>query len=210
LIYVYAIADDPRLQLARPPGVDDAPIATMANGPLTAVCSFHEHLELGSSAEELWQHQRVVEAAMERCTVAPTRFGSVLPASRTLEEILEARRESLTRLLTQLKGKVEVALRARVVEEGAHDCGAALDHLHGAMSARAAATVRRHHDGTMTAAYLIDAAHLSGFAAETARVAGAHPEVRLSLTGPWPPYSFVDPAALDDPDSRLPQAASDE
>ena len=50
MIYVYAIGDDPRLHLARPPGVDDAPIGTMANGPLTAVCSSHDHLELGSNS----------------------------------------------------------------------------------------------------------------------------------------------------------------
>jgi hypothetical protein len=209
LIYVYAIADDPRLQLARPPGVDGAPITTLVNGPLTAICSLHDQLQLGSSAEELWQHQRVVEAAMERCTVAPTRFGSVLPTPGTLEQILEARRGPLTRLLARLCGKVEVALRARVIEEGAHDCGGALDHVHGALAGRAAATVRRHDDDAMTAAYLIEAAHLSSFAEETARVVGAHPEVRVSLTGPWPPYSFVDPGVLDDADRHVAKVASD-
>lgn len=43
----------------------------------------------------------------------------------------------------------------------------------------------------LNAAYLIDRADESRFADAVAAVADAHPELRLELTGPWPPYSFA-------------------
>jgi hypothetical protein len=43
----------------------------------------------------------------------------------------------------------------------------------------------------LNAAYLVDADNGTGFAAEVAAAANEHPELDLSLTGPWPPYSFT-------------------
>jgi Gas vesicle synthesis protein GvpL/GvpF len=43
----------------------------------------------------------------------------------------------------------------------------------------------------LNAAYLLDADDGTGFASEVAAAAGAHPELEVNLTGPWPPYSFA-------------------
>ena len=50
----------------------------------------------------------------------------------------------------------------------------------------------------LNAAYLLRAADGTSFAAAVAAEASAHPELRIELTGPWPPYSFVG----DDDDGR--------
>jgi hypothetical protein len=44
----------------------------------------------------------------------------------------------------------------------------------------------------LNAAYLLDAADGATFTAAVAGQATAHPELRVELTGPWPPYSFAD------------------
>jgi gas vesicle protein GvpL/GvpF len=44
----------------------------------------------------------------------------------------------------------------------------------------------------LNAAYLLDAADGATFTAAVAGQATAHPELRIELTGPWPPYSFAD------------------
>ncbi|MER6596745.1 GvpL/GvpF family gas vesicle protein, partial [Micromonospora purpureochromogenes] len=65
-----------------------------------------------------------------------------------------------------------------------------------------AAVARRHApqdrrlSGAPTAmvlngAYLVETAGVAGFAALVRELADRHPEIRLELTGPWPPYSFV-------------------
>ena len=43
----------------------------------------------------------------------------------------------------------------------------------------------------LNAAYLLDQGAEAGFREVVADAAGAHPELRLELTGPWPPYSFA-------------------
>jgi hypothetical protein len=43
----------------------------------------------------------------------------------------------------------------------------------------------------LNAAYLLDASASAGFASAVEATATAHPELRLELTGPWPPYSFA-------------------
>jgi Gas vesicle synthesis protein GvpL/GvpF len=50
----------------------------------------------------------------------------------------------------------------------------------------------------LNAAYLLDAADGMSFTAAVADQATLHPELRIELTGPWPPYSFAD----DDDDGR--------
>jgi hypothetical protein len=50
----------------------------------------------------------------------------------------------------------------------------------------------------LNAAYLLDAADGVSFTAAVAGQATSHPELRIELTGPWPPYSFAD----DDDDGR--------
>lgn len=49
----------------------------------------------------------------------------------------------------------------------------------------------------LNAAYLLEADGGPAFTAAVGAVATSHPELRIELTGPWPPYSFAD----DDDDS---------
>lgn len=43
----------------------------------------------------------------------------------------------------------------------------------------------------LNAAYLLEAGHADGFASAVEAAAAAHDELRVELTGPWPPYSFT-------------------
>ncbi|MEH0982842.1 GvpL/GvpF family gas vesicle protein [Micromonospora sp. CPCC 205556] len=66
-----------------------------------------------------------------------------------------------------------------------------------AVAARRHAPQDRRLSGAPTAmvlngAYLVAGAAVEGFAALVAELTDRHPELRLELTGPWPPYSFVD------------------
>jgi hypothetical protein len=44
----------------------------------------------------------------------------------------------------------------------------------------------------LNAAYLVDAARDDAFATAVSDLGGRHPDLRVDLTGPWPPYSFAD------------------
>ncbi|MFD2767611.1 GvpL/GvpF family gas vesicle protein [Micromonospora eburnea] len=63
----------------------------------------------------------------------------------------------------------------------------------------------------LNSAYLIDRTGLDGFSALIGELADRHPAIRLELTGPWPPYSFVaEPSAEPQrgPDADVTAAAA--
>ncbi|BCL14283.1 GvpL/GvpF family gas vesicle protein [Micromonospora sagamiensis] len=47
------------------------------------------------------------------------------------------------------------------------------------------------HPMALNGAYLVPVEGLAGFRAAVAALAARHPALRLELTGPWPPYSFI-------------------
>jgi Gas vesicle synthesis protein GvpL/GvpF len=97
--------------------------------------------------------------------------------------------------------------RRRAQKAAARDTGdvttASAQALHADLSARALLT-RLHPPQApqlsgvrepmlLNAAYLVDTGCASDFAEAVAVTASAHPQLRVELTGPWPPYSFVSP-----------------
>ncbi|MEV1147002.1 GvpL/GvpF family gas vesicle protein [Micromonospora sp. NPDC049799] len=86
-------------------------------------------------------------------------------------------------------------------EEGQRIAAEAAAAVHEALAGYAVAARRhapqdRRLSGAATAmvvngAYLVDRPRLKGFSALVDALADRHPEIRLELTGPWPPYSFV-------------------
>lgn len=85
--------------------------------------------------------------------------------------------------------------------ESKADAVHAAEAIHAGLTAKAAAT-RLHEPQSaqlsgvrqpmlLNAAYLLEAADGVSFTAAVAGQASAHPELRVELTGPWPPYSFV-------------------
>jgi len=67
--------------------------------------------------------------------------------------------------------------------------------LSGLAAIARAATRRqiRSADEVLCAAYLLDRGQVSRFSALLAELQAANPELRLTCTGPWPPYSFAEP-----------------
>ena len=73
--------------------------------------------------------------------------------------------------------------------------------VHAGLTGKAAAAVVRPPQSAqlskvrlpmlLNAAYLLDASDGTSFTAAVAAEATAHPELRIELTGPWPPYSFA-------------------
>jgi hypothetical protein len=49
----------------------------------------------------------------------------------------------------------------------------------------------------LNAAYLVPAEGAAGFRATVEELAQRHEDVELELTGPWPPYHFVEPSTDD-------------
>jgi hypothetical protein len=203
VIELYAITDHPGPEL---PGI--APLRVVARGGLGIVCGpATEASEV--TPDELWRHERVVEALMRDRDLLPVRYGMRVGDEREAAHALEERQAELAGALERVRGAVEVSVRALRADHdrnsGDAESGseylrtrartaAAAGNLHEPLSAAARMSARRAPgmpDELLRAAYLVDRTKLEAFTALVRDLDEANPDVQVLCTGPWPPYSFV-------------------
>jgi hypothetical protein len=216
VIYAYAVCDRDAVDpLPRRRGLGGAALRAAVVDGLAAVYSRHRTLRPQPSPDAMWTQERTVRALMDRGAVLPMRFGTLLADERALVEALTARRDELITGLAHVRGRVELGLRVvadrlaaadrsaesgrayllarvaehRLAEQAAQDVHAPLARL--ACDSR----VRSHTVAPtlFAAAYLVERDDVPAFRAEVERTAAVVPGVQAICTGPWPPYSFVDP-----------------
>lgn len=212
MIWVYAVCERPELPLPGVCGLAGAPLETVADGPLVAVLSRHARAPDAPVREALWAHERVVEALMADRAVLPVRFGTRSPCADDLRATLAGRRAVLLDGLGRVRGRVELAVRAKQ-RAGPPTAGPApadgsgrayLDArlaearavaaLHEPLAALAVATAdwpRRAPGELLRASYLVAEPAVGRFRGAVQRLQREHPQAVLLCTGPWPAYSFV-------------------
>lgn len=216
MIYAYGICEATRTPSpADRRGLGGAKLRTLQSGGLAAVYSCHRSLRPQPSRELILSHEHVVEAMMTRGPVLPLRFGTQLERPEHLASALEARREEMMQALERVRGKVELAvrvipthsLRTRAavgegygrryllarVEEHQRAEQVARD-LHDPLASLASESILRERvepPAIMVGAYLVPTHAVPAFRASVERVAADNRDLRVVLTGPWPPYNFA-------------------
>ena len=206
MIEVFAITDRPEVEI--PAGLEQ----TVHEG-LAAVYAHADERPERASADALWRHERQVEELMRERAVLPLRYGTVLPGEPELLRALEERAAEFAELLDLVRGRVELALR--VLDDGSpakepagkrrsgraymealaerrrrvEEASALLEPLED----HAVAVRRRESSATDLTrwAFLVERGGVDEFNAHLDQLREGHPELRLTCTGPWPPYSFV-------------------
>jgi hypothetical protein len=149
--------------------------------------------ELDSDAVQ--DHQRAVEAAMRRGTILPAPFGLIFHGRRPLMRMLQDQYLVLDEALSFLDGQCEVRVHLSPADGGAAD--EELLHLANQLysdlrrNARAAVPFPRDARRLLSAAFLVEKTGWVEFIQHAENLAGAHAEISLDITGPWPPYDFV-------------------
>ena len=133
--------------------------------------------------EALLDHDRVVYSLMDRATVVPMRFGTVVGDESEIRALLLERRNELRELLAHVRGRVELGVRG-----GQPKASTGREYMRAKLEverslAPLAADARVRHKET---AYLVERDLVGAF---TERARG----MDLSVSGPWPPYSFAGP-----------------
>jgi Gas vesicle synthesis protein GvpL/GvpF len=207
VIYVYAITDQPGGPLPEPS------LREISAHGLAAVFTA-ENVEVDPTPEDLWAHEAIVEALMRDRAVLPMRFGTRLPGEDALNTLLDQRRIEFTRALENVRGRVELGVRvtgtgddsrpnrpstgAEYLEQrlGARHEAQQIAHAVHAPLAQIAerSSISRAPRGAdlMTGSYLLRGDRVGRFTDELKELQRMHPELALTCTGPWPPYSFVE------------------
>jgi len=210
VIYLYAIAPVGG-RAPDCPGLEDRPLMLLGPARVAGLCSEHERLSFPISPPALWRHDRVVQAAMGEGPVLPARFGTSFRDTDALCAALEPAQERLLRQMERVRGCIELAVRvtppakpASVTRNGVEYLRDRLDRQREARAVAActllplaahAVQFRCRPPATaaaiLGASYLVRLEDVENFTGCLRRLAADHPELSLTCTGPWPPYSFV-------------------
>ncbi|EFO79418.1 Gas vesicle synthesis GvpLGvpF [Oscillochloris trichoides DG-6] len=112
MLYLYAIIDRPGEMSLPEVGLADQPIFCCQNGGIGAVVSMVDPQQVTTEATHIWRHETVVETLAEAGGTLPVRFGTFLADEAAVCAMLAERREAFVTGLDQVRGRVEISLRA--------------------------------------------------------------------------------------------------
>jgi hypothetical protein len=219
VLYLYAITE-PLSPLDGVIGVRGASPRFVRAGGLAAVVSGFDMTSSELGEDEMWAHDRVVEAVMDRAPVLPMRLGSLLADDAAVRNVLRQRGREWAEGLERVRGAVELGIRAAIEVETTHQPppegaqvaeGSGAAYLLGRLAAERSrqGAARRVHEplvqlardsrvridpgglARFRASYLVDRARLEAFKRAVEELRREPATSSITCTGPWPPYSFT-------------------
>jgi hypothetical protein len=156
-------------------------------------------------------HHQVIESVAAAGPVVPLRLATVYPDDGTVRSLLAEHHTDLSGLLATFRdtqewgvkvylepragGTADKEPRWRNAEERAAEIDRALCEIALAARRHPAPDLRFGATGgwlVLNSVYLLSDVRAAGFGAVAQRLAAEQDGLRAELTGPWPPYSFVD------------------
>ncbi|MDP2952438.1 MAG: GvpL/GvpF family gas vesicle protein, partial [Chloroflexota bacterium] len=111
--YIYGVIRARHAEEFPRPGIGKERVFTVHRGSLAAVVSAWKLDDVPVTPQNVAAHHHVLEAALERYTVLPVRFGTVAPSVEDLQDqLLDRNAPQLSNLLQDLQGKVEMGVHA--------------------------------------------------------------------------------------------------
>jgi hypothetical protein len=204
-VLLYAVTEAANGDDVAGQGLDDRPLRTIRDDGLVAVVSDHDS-HPAPTEPNLWAYEDVVEKLMTKTTVLPARFGATATQDEDIRSMLSERHDEFVKTLESVQGAVEIAIRAPSSNETITPAASGTEYMLARLSQRqrarqlaaeidaavgdvARARTRRPHS-LNTLAYLVDHNQLEEFLDRLDQL--NDPEI--TWTGPWPPYSFIQPA----------------
>jgi hypothetical protein len=192
-VVLYAVIRSDEVLADTGPGLSGKPLRTIHSNGLGAVVSDDDGPP-ETNVNTLWAYEAVMERLLGIASaLLPARFGTTVDEDSEIEAMLAERAGELTAALQEVGGAVEIAVHPAVAE-GAQAPDTGTDYMRARLAERRQAeqletaakglfraSVPRSQSST---AYLVDLANVREFV-ERITAQGA------TVTGPWPPYSFV-------------------
>ncbi len=211
-LYVYCVTDEPDSDTPLPPGLQERMPRIVSEGLLNAAVSDFDGKDLTPAKENIFAHERVIEAFMDRSTPLPFRFGTVV-AEATLREFLDKSAPVLLADLEKVRGCVEMGVKvmfAAPAETGAYRSGTEFlkakrrlqdfqretagwveAGMEGLIRLTEVSFVPISTKNIVTIAHLVLRDHLNEYKSHIEALVLERTDCAFLRSGPWPPYSFI-------------------
>lgn len=192
-------------------GLGGRPLRPVTAGDLTAIVSEAPD-DLAVHEGALRIYARVVESLEALGTVLPARFGTRLANDQAATRLLVERRDRFVAALARVQGAAEMGIRATAPlpepsaahgdpgrayllgrleqRRRAEQLAARIDQTVSGVVRQSIVRVMPRSGTLLQASYLVTRDAIDTFAGRIAELG----EFGLAVTGPWPPYSFVESA----------------
>ena len=215
MIYAYGICEGlAATAVVGRRGLGGARLRALERAELAAVYSRHRSLRPRATPQLLFAYESVLEAIMAHGAVLPLRFGTQFEREEQLGAVLVNRHDELLRSLERVRGRAEFGIRLiprrapprgrargrtgsgyllarvrdhRCYQEAIREVDAAL----AALSVASYIREPRRPPAILVASYLVDSARVMEFRQAADQLARCQEAMKMLVTGPWPPYSFV-------------------
>lgn len=219
MIYVYAILEACPTDVGDMRGIEGQPVRFVGRGALAAACSRHETAPIAPTAQNVLEHERVVEQLVRRAVLLPARFATTFESEAAVQDLLWRHLAELTEALDRVRGCDELGVRvmrpprAQPNDQGPMPQSGREYLLRRAAEERTDAQFEREaetiHDrlsrlargstcrllktpaSVLSGAYLVARGDTDRFRQTVHQLAGQSPDLRLLCTGPWPAYNFA-------------------
>ena len=209
--YLYCVVRGARPLAVGPIGIDARwpDVYLVEFGELAAAVSDVANAALDPTRDRVLAHDRVNHAVMRDRTVIPMNFGTVCRSREDVVRLLRAAHAAFSDVLRKMEDRVEFGLKVFQAPDGMPDAlppGTPSDedlqqraerHLDDGLDRLRGASVASRLNAPLGDRMIVNAAFLVRREAEQAfvgcarEIARRFPRLRFKITGPWPPYNFV-------------------
>ncbi|MBM4401575.1 MAG: GvpL/GvpF family gas vesicle protein, partial [Crenarchaeota archaeon] len=195
--YVYCIipwgGSERRLSFGRI-GIEDSGEAyTIPFGDLAVVVSNSPLKEYTPSEDNVLTHNQVIMLVMDRYPVLPMAFGMAFKNEETLKEVLGRIHDDLKKALTEVAGKVEFGVKVIQPKEAEFDEDAFASEIKVLRELAVQCKLGRRFSKrlVLNAFYLVSESSVMAFVSAVNTLQERFSQLKISCTGPWPPFNFV-------------------
>lgn len=111
VIYVYALLAAEGSAPDGATGLQGSPLELVVRDKIAAATSRHDAPNIEATVDNLWKHERVIEALMAKHDVLPARFGTTFKSEPDLDRVLGRHHDGIVAGLARVRGCVELGVR---------------------------------------------------------------------------------------------------
>jgi len=179
-------------------GVNDKEVYTIPYRDISALVSDTNVNEYELTEENTRRHESVLREVMEKYTLIPSEFSTVINSERILEQLLRRAYKPARECLKIIDNKVELGVKAIVNKDGVYfdkerGIKTAIEILD-SLKKKAEQSVSGElfsEKLVLNESFLVKKEEVDAFSEEVSQLEEHYPMVRFLFSGPWPPYNFV-------------------